>query len=96
MLARAMASSSPSIVTRPSLTSVISYPMSYISFFSTLSMPKWQGTINSYWDISILRILVMFLALSVIIITVRAPLRKSEGHEKPAACTSCAMTYRLL
>ena len=41
------ASSSPKKVTRPSATSVISYPRSVISLFNTDSIPKWQGAINS-------------------------------------------------
>jgi hypothetical protein len=41
-------------------------------------MPKWQGTISSYWDIRILHVFVVILFLSVIIITGEAGLRKGE------------------
>ena len=47
ILARQTASSSPSNVTLPSSTFVISYPRSYISLFKTASNPKWQGTSKS-------------------------------------------------
>ena len=45
--ARAIASTSPANVIRPSSTDTISYPSSNISFFSTDSRPKWQGAISS-------------------------------------------------
>ena len=46
ILARHMASESPTKVTFPSSTDDISYPRSYISLFNTDS--RWQGAINSY------------------------------------------------
>ena len=54
ILARQIASASPSNVIRPSSTFVISYPRSYISLFVTASSPKWHGTTNSYVFISFL------------------------------------------
>ena len=51
ILARHIASASPSKVILPSTDSTTSYPRSIISFFSTASRPKWQGAISSIFFI---------------------------------------------